>query len=136
LTGQLLRFHLGEVWKGASGLRAAIIRIDDDGRAGTLMLENGHEENVLWVQLTQAGLWALDASPRPAKTADELKELVLQKAALDPVCPPGWDIVIRPTGNGTWRADHIPPSPAAGSDCANYVGGIVRCFGLLFDLAK
>jgi hypothetical protein len=53
-----MRFKLGEVWKGANGMSAAIIQIDDDGRAVTLMLENGHEENVLWMQLTQATLWA------------------------------------------------------------------------------
>jgi hypothetical protein len=130
-----MRFNVGEIWKSTAGLRAAVIAIDDVGRRGTLFFENGHEESFLWVQLTQAGNWQVDPSPRPTKTADELKILVLAKIAQHPVCPQGWNIVVRATGNGSWRADHISPHPTIGySDCANYTGGIVRCFGLLFAL--
>jgi hypothetical protein len=130
-----MRFNVGEVWKSTTGLRAAIVAIGDDGHEGKLFFEDGAEQTFKWMELTQRGLWQVDTSARPTKTADELKALVLAKIAQHPVCPEGWDIVVRPTGNGNWAADHISPHHAIGyADCANYAGGIVRCFGLLFAL--
>ena len=130
-----MRFNPNEIWKSTNGMRAAIVHVEDDGRRGQLFFEHGVEQSFLWMELTQAGNWHLDPSPRPTKTADELKKLVLEKIAQHPVCPVGWDIEIRATCNGNWQADHKSPHPAIGyTDCANYTGGILRSFGLLFAL--
>jgi hypothetical protein len=131
-----MRFNLGDVWKSTSGIRAAVVEHDDDGRRGKLFFENGDEQSFQWMELTQAGKWHPDPSPRPTKTAAELRELVLGKIAPHHVCPEGWDVVIVATSDGRWRVNHkAPHAVIAYPDCADYVGGIVRRFGLLFDLA-
>ena len=63
-----MRFTLGEVWRSSSGMRATVVALDDDGRRATLFFENGNEQNFQWMELTQAGNWSPDASPRPQET--------------------------------------------------------------------
>ncbi len=117
-------------------MRATVVALDDDGRRATLFFENGNEQNFQWMELTQAGNWSPDASPRPTRNAAELKKLVLEKIAQHPVCPQGWDVVVEPTNNGRWKVVHKSPHPAIGyTDCANYAGRIALQFGMLFDLA-
>jgi len=89
-----MRFNLGEVWesvdKNGVSRRAVVVAIDDERRRGRLYFDDtGDEEWFLWAQLTQAGNWQVDTSPRPSRSADELKATILQKIKSHPVCPDG-----------------------------------------------
>src|SRR5277367_618809 len=95
-----MRFNLGEVWKSAeegagAPRRAVVVAIEDDGRRGTLFFDNGDEHSFLWAELTQSGKWQIDASPKPTRNADDLKELILQKIQRHPVCPAGMGVEVR-----------------------------------------
>ena len=73
-----MRFNLGEVWKsveagGGEPRRAAVVAVDDDGRKGALFFDNGDEQSFLWAELTQAGKWQVDTSPKPMRSADDSK---------------------------------------------------------------
>ena len=60
-----MRFNPGEVWKDASGRRAVVVRVDDDGRRGQLMFaDTGEEESFNWVELAQAGQWQMSILAR------------------------------------------------------------------------
>jgi hypothetical protein len=131
-----MRFNSYEVWISRSGRRAVVLRTDDGGRRGLLLFgDTGAEEWFNWAELTQADQWMLDRALRPARTADELKALILIKIAQQAVCPPDMRVEIVDLGNGKWRADSVPPSgPIGWADCAHYVGMIARAFGQLYSL--
>jgi hypothetical protein len=132
-----MRFNLGEVWINAAGLRAAVVAIDDGGREGKLLFaDTGDEQSFKWMELTQAGQWRADTSPRPAKTANELEGLILQKIAQHPVCPNGMNVQIRSEGGGNWVADSVPPAgqSIAYADCAHHIGYVASAYRLLYDL--
>jgi hypothetical protein len=134
-----MRFNLGEVWINAAGRRAVVVALDDenDGRKGTLLFaDTGGEQSFLWAELTQAGQWRVDTSPRPAKTANELEGLILQRIARHPVCPDGMGVQIRSEGGGKWVADSVPPAGQSigYADCAHHIGYVARAYRLLYDL--
>ena len=131
-----MRFNAYEVWISRSGRRAVVLRTDDGGRRGLLLFgDTGAEEWFNWAELTQADQWMLDRALRPAKTADELKALILKKIARQAACPTDMSVEIVDLGSGKWRADSVPPSgPIGWADCAHYVGMIARAFGQLYAL--
>jgi hypothetical protein len=132
-----MRFNPGEVWKDASGRRAVVVRVDDDGRRGQLMFaDTGEEKSFNWVELTQAGQWQIDPSPRPTISANELEDLILQKIARHPVCPNGMGVQIRNEGAGRWKADSVPPpgQSIGYADCTHYIGFAARAYGFLYEL--
>jgi hypothetical protein len=109
-----MRFNLGEVWKSVEAgdgepRRAVVIAIDDDGRRGTLFFDDGDEQPFRWAELTQAGRWQVDTSPKPTRSADDLKEMILRKMQGHPVCPVGMSVEIRPTKGDDWEALAISP---------------------------
>jgi hypothetical protein len=80
-----MRFQLGEVWTSKQGRRAAVVAIDDDGHTGKLHFEDtGEEDWQNWAALTSLGQWHLDPSPRPTRTAEELKAMILQRIRRHP----------------------------------------------------
>lgn len=135
-----MRFNLREVWiNTATGRRAVVVALADEnyGRRGTLLFaDTGEEESFLWMQLTQAGQWRVDTSPRPTKTASELEGLILQRIARHPVCPAGMGVQIRGEGGGKWVADSVPPAgqSIAYADCAHHIGYVASAYRLLYDL--
>jgi hypothetical protein len=130
-------FNLGEIWVSTSGRRAAVCAVDDDGRRGQLFFDNGEQEWVNWMQLTQAGQWHVDTGPKSRKTAEELKTLVLARALQHPVCPEGMSVVVRGVGKGNWRVDSVPPlgQSIGYTDCADHISKTARLYGLLYALA-
>jgi hypothetical protein len=132
-----MRFNAYEVWTNKAGRRAVVLRTDDDGRRGLLLFgDDGGEGWFNWQELTQAGQWMLDRSPRPTKSADELKSLILLKMAHQPACPKGMSLEIVALGQGKWRADSVPPQGQhiGWADCAHYIGMMARAFGQLYAL--
>ena len=135
-----MRFNLGEVWTNTAGRRAVVVKIDDenDRRKGRLLFaDTGEEQSFLWAELTQAGQWRVDTSPRPTKTASEVEGLILQRIAQHPVCPDGMGVKIISEGGGKWVADSVPPAgqSIAYADCAHHIGYVARAYQLLYDLA-
>jgi hypothetical protein len=136
-----MRFNLGEVWRsveagGAEPRRAVVSAIEDDGRKGTLFFDNGDEQSFLWAELTQAGKWQLDNSPKPTRSADDLKALILQKMQNHPVCPSGMSVEIRHTSGDDWEALGVPPpgQHIAYADCVHYISTVARSLRLLFGV--
>ena len=133
-----MRFNLGEVWQSKQGRRAAVVAIEDDGHRGKLHFEDtADEEWQNWAGLTAPGQWHLDASPRPTRTGDELKAMVLQRIQRHPVCPQGMSVEIESTQGGNWKALSVPPpnQHIAFADCAHHIGYVARVLGLLYGLA-
>src|SRR5258708_6066364 len=95
-----MRFKaLGETWKvELDGIpqRAVVIEIADidDGRRAKLSFDDDAERWFGWMELTQAGKWQLATCPRPAKSADELQAMVIEKAQGHP--EPPLSIVVEP----------------------------------------
>jgi hypothetical protein len=110
----------------------------DDGRRGDLFFEDGEELSVRWAELTQAGKWQVDTSTKPMRSADELKEIILQKILAHPVCPPGMGVQIRHTTGTDWEA--LAVSPAGQSigyaDCAQYILTVARALRSLHGLQQ
>ncbi len=121
-----MRFNLGEVWKsveagGGEPRRAVVVAIEDEGRSGRLFFDNGDEQSFLWAELTQAGRWQVDTSPKPTRRADELKEMILRQIQRHPVCPAGMSVEIRSRpqvrcahsmdcASRPWKREREPPS--------------------------
>jgi hypothetical protein len=75
--------------------------------------------------------------PKPTKTKEELRSLILSEIAGQPVCPTGMDVTIEATDSGAWRALSIPPQgPIAYADCANHIGHIAQRLRSEFDLSS
>ena len=136
-----MRFNLGEVWKsvdagGGEPSRAVVVAIEDAGRRGQLFFDNGDEQAFLWAELTQGGKWQLDTSPKPTRSADELKELILRKIQRHPVCPAGMSVEIKSTSGSDWEAIAFPPpgQSIAYADCADYITKTARAFRSLFGV--
>ncbi len=136
-----MRFNLGEVWKsveagGGEPRRAAVVAVEDDGRRGALFFDNGDEQSFLWAELTQAGQWQVDTSPKPMRSADDLKQMILRQIQHHPVCPAGMSVEIRSTSGSDWEALSVPPpgQHIAYADCANYISKVARAFRLLFGV--
>jgi hypothetical protein len=139
-----MRFNLGEVWKsvevgGGEPRRAVVIAIDDDGRRGNLFFDDGDEQSSLWAELTQAGKWHLDTSPKPTRGAAELKGMILRKVQGHPACPAGMSVEIRPTNpaNGAdWEALPVPPpgQHVAYADCAHYISTVASALRSLYGV--
>jgi hypothetical protein len=135
-----MRFNLGEVWKsvaagGGESQRAVVTAVEDDSRRGRLSFENGDEQSFLWTELTQAGQWQVDTSPKPIRSADDLKKMILEKIQRHPVCPTDMSVEIRPTsGSGDWEALAVPPpgQPIAYAECADYISKVARPLRVLY----
>ena len=134
-----MRFNLGEVWKSTEAgkgeaRRAVVTATEDDGRKGLLFFDNGDEQSFLWAELTQAGKWQIDTLTKPARSADELKEMILRKIQRHPVCPTGMSVEIRSTSGSDWEALAVPPpgQSIAYADCADYITKIARALRSLF----
>jgi hypothetical protein len=69
-----------------------------------------------------------------AKTAKELRSIVLAEAIGSPVCPPDIDIAIRRDPERGWRADTISPDHIGHADCARHIGTIVQRLRREYDL--
>jgi len=72
--------------------------------------------------------------PKIARTASELRSIILAEAVRDPVCPPDIDVVVGPDPERGWRADTVSPNHIAQADCANHVGKIVQWLRRDYDL--
>jgi hypothetical protein len=135
-----VRFNLGEVWKpvGETGLgRAVVVSIAEEGRRGRLYFENTEDEQWFgWTELTQAGKWHLDASPKPLRDAAELKAMILQKIRSHPVCPEGMSVEIAPKNGVEWEALAVPPpgQSIAYKDCAHYISTVAVRLRALFGI--
>src|SRR5271168_229317 len=137
-----MRFNPGEVWKSVGSgepRRAVVVATEDGGRRGTLFFDDGDEQSLLRADLTQAGQWQVDASPRPTRLADELKEAILRKVQRHAVCPAGMSVEIRPTNpaNGDdWEALAVPPpgQHVAYVDCAHYISTVASALRSLFGV--
>ena len=81
-------------------------------------------------------MWQLDNSPRPTRSADELKAMLLQKIKGHPVCPDGMRIEIRSTSGAEWDALASPPEGqnVAYADCVHYISTVARSLRALYDL--
>ena len=133
-----MRFTCGEVWTSTTGRRGVVIAIDDDGRSGRFLFGDNGDENWLgFMELTQAGQWKPDTTGRQTKSAAELKAMLLQKMRQQAACPPAMSVAIVALGSGKWRADGVPPPSThiAYADCSHYIGNLALWFGLLYDLA-
>ena len=126
-----MRFNLGEVWKSVEAgdskpRRAVVIATEDDRRRGTLFFNDGDEQSFLWAELTQTGNWQVDTSPKPTRSADVLKEIILRKIQRHPVCPAGMSVEVRQTSGHDWEALPVPPpgQHIAYADCANYISTV------------
>jgi hypothetical protein len=136
-----MRFNLGEVWKsveagGGEPRRAVVVAIEDEGRSGRLFFDNGDEQSFLWAELTQAGRWQVDTSPKPTRRADELKEMILRQIQRHPVCPAGMSVEIRSTRGSDWEALSIPPpgQHIAYADCAHFISTAAGALRSLYGL--
>jgi hypothetical protein len=69
-----------------------------------------------------------------AKTASELRNIVLAEARAQPVCPPDIDISIHSDPDHGWRADTISPNHIGNADCAHHIGTIVQRLRREYDL--
>jgi hypothetical protein len=69
-----------------------------------------------------------------ARTASELRGIVLAEAMQHPVCPPGIDISIRADPDRGWRADTVSPNHIGYVDCAHHIGTIVQRLRRAYDL--
>jgi hypothetical protein len=69
-----------------------------------------------------------------AKTASELRNIVLAEALKHPVCPPDIDISVRADQDRRWRADTISPDHIGYADCADHIGRIVQRLRREYDL--
>lgn len=134
-----MRFNCGEVWRSDTGLHGVVTRIDDDGRKGHLLLENGEQAVMNYRASTMPGHWQLDASlTRPVKSAEELRAVVVQTAARHPVWPVGINVAICARArSGRWGVDSVPPpsSHIAYADAAKHAANIAFAYSCLFDLA-
>src|SRR5271166_4311229 len=112
-----MQFHLGEVWKsveeGGEPRRAIVAAVKDGGREGTLFFDNGDERSLPWLVFTSMGEWQVDTSPKPTRTADELRQFILQIIQRHPVCPPGMGVEIRVKSGDDWEALPLPPAEAS-----------------------
>jgi hypothetical protein len=136
-----MRFNLGEVWKsveasGGEPRRAVVVAIEDDGRSGMLFFDTGDEQSFLWAELTQAGKWQVDTSPKPTRSADELKQIILRQIQRQAVCPAGMSVEIRNTTGNDWDAQSVPPPGRhiAYTDCVNYISKLARVLGSLYGV--
>jgi hypothetical protein len=137
--GRLARFTLGEVWRSRQGRRAVIIATEDDDHRGKLHFEDsGDEEWQNWAGLTAHGQWQVETSPRPLRSADELKEMILQRIRKHPVCPQRMSVDIERTVGSDWKAISIPPPDQhiAYADCSNYIAYIANVIGFLYGLSE
>jgi hypothetical protein len=135
-----MRFNPGEIWTTTEGapLRAVVIAIDDDGRRGTLWFEStGEERSFLWMELTHAGKWRVDTSPRPVRRASDLGAMVMDEAMRHPVCPEGMGVQIRGTGGDKWMVDCVPPPGSAilYADCCDHINRVAKKYRFLYGLA-
>jgi len=121
-----MRFNLGEVWKsveagGDESRRAVVIAVENDRRTGTLFFDNGDEQSFLWTELTPSE-WQVDTSPKPTRSANDLKQMILRQIQRHPVCPVGMSVEIRSTSASDWEALSVPPKgDIAYADCADYI---------------
>jgi hypothetical protein len=136
-----MRFNLEEVWKsvevgGGEPRRAVVIAIDDNGRRGTLFFDDGDEQSFVWAELTQAGRWQIDTSPKPTRDVDDLKKMILRKIERHPVCPAGMSVEVRPTSGDDWEAFPIPPpgQHVAYTDCAHYISTVATALRSLYGV--
>jgi hypothetical protein len=135
-----MRFNLGEVWgsveTGGESRRAVVVSTEDDGLRGTLFFDNGDEQSFLWAKLTQTGKWQLDTSPKPTRSADDLKALILQKMRNHPVCPAGMSVEIRHTSGSEWEALAVAPprQSIAYADCAHYISTVASALRSLYGM--
>jgi hypothetical protein len=134
-----MRFNVGEVWKsveaGGVSHRAAVASIEDDGRRGTLLFDNGDEQSFLWADLTQFGRWQIDPSPKPTRSGDELRELILRQIQRHPICPELMGVAIRHTTGEDWAAlPAPPPGHTTHPECAAYITTVARALRSLYGV--
>ena len=132
-------FNLGDVWKNTTGRRGVVTTIQEDGQKGTLLFDDGEEISLRHAELTQlAGMWKLDVSPKPEKTAEELRSFVVTTASRHPVWPAGMDVVVRSLGGGKWAIDGVSPpnQNIAYADATKHAANIALAYGSLFSLKE
>jgi len=102
--------------------RGVLVVVDDDGLTGGLMFDNGETKLISWPPLG----WQLDTAPKPTRSADELKQLILRQIQLQAVCPEGMSVEIRGKGDTDWEALSVPPPGTAigYADCVDYISKV------------
>jgi hypothetical protein len=75
---------------------------------------------------------------KPTKSKEELESLIMDEIRQHPVCPPDMGVSVRGTGDGSWRADAVPPpgSHVGYPDCANYISEVVGRLRSQYDLGE
>jgi hypothetical protein len=69
-----------------------------------------------------------------ARTANELRSIILAEAVRHPVSPPDIDVVVRSDPDHGWRADTVSPNHVGYVDCAHHIGTIVQRLRREYDL--
>jgi hypothetical protein len=72
--------------------------------------------------------------PKIAKSAEELRRLVIAEAVQHPVCPENIDVLVRADAIYGWKADTIPPGAIGHPNCADHIGKIVMRLRRSYDL--
>jgi hypothetical protein len=134
-----MSFNLFEVWKsdqpaGDQPRRGVLTVVDSDGLKGGVLFDNGETNLISWPPLG----WQRDTAPKPTRSADELKQLILRQMQLQPVCPEGMSVEIRGKGDTDWEALSVPPPGTAigYADCADYTSKLARAYRALYALRR
>lgn len=72
---------------------------------------------------------------KPFKTADELRDMILERARENPIFPPGMSVHVRRT-HSSWGIDCVPPTirKAAHADCCDLLAQIAAELREKYDL--
>jgi hypothetical protein len=78
----------------------------------------------------------VDASPKPIRSADELKAMILRQIGRHPVCPTGMSVEVRSANGTDWEALAVPPpgQHIAYADCADYISKVARALRGLYGI--
>jgi hypothetical protein len=74
---------------------------------------------------------------KESKTADELRDMIMERARKSPICPPGMSVHIRKI-RASWGIDCIPPTikKSAHADCYDLLALIAAELRNEYDLAS